>query len=25
MIVYIRSYIKKNWDDIQDEFNSDWE
>ena len=25
MIIYIRSYIKKNWDDIQDEFNSDWE
>jgi hypothetical protein len=25
MIVYIRSYIKKNWNDIQDEFSSDWE
>jgi hypothetical protein len=25
IIVYIRSYIKKNWDYIQDELDSDWE
>ena len=25
MIVYIISYIKKNWDYIQDELDSDWE
>jgi len=25
MIVYIKSYIKKNWDYIQDELDSDWE
>jgi hypothetical protein len=25
MIIYIRSYIKKNWDYIQDELDSDWE
>jgi hypothetical protein len=25
MIFYMRNYIKRNWDYIQDELDSDWE